>query len=567
MLRGGRRSLGRFFQLSRTGWRRESGCYPAPAVRIPIALYALALVARAVLVALYPDPAYPDSHYYVDVARALHATGRFEVDFIWIFAEVGGTIPANPTLPIPSNAHWMPLASIIQLPFFTLFGVAPSAAAAPFALVGSLAAPLTWAIARDAGARPLVAVGAGVLTALPALSLVFMTQPDNFSLYQPLVAAALWMAARGLRGDARAFALGGLFVGVATLSRNDGVLVGATLGLAFAWDRIRAWRSGGSRPPRIPLWSAVACFGLFLVAVGPWYLRQLAVFGQLSPSTASGKVLFIRDIGEWNSITTPATLSHLLGQGLGPLLESRVLGLVAAVGIYATLIAAGILVPFMLAGAWRRRRSADFGPFLTYATILFLFSAIVSAIHVPGGTFIHSAVALAPHSYILALEAIVAAVGWMAVRRRTWDREAASRVFVGATVGFAALAAVGTALVVHEGWAAKRDRYRAIATALDEAGAPRTDRVMSIDSSGMRYHTGRGGTVLPNDPLPTIEEVARAYDIRWLALERDDAVASVAPVLLEDRRPSWIGPATWRDDDRAALFPVCTRPGDARCST
>ena len=535
-------------------------------MRIPIALYALALVARAILVALYPDPAYPDSHYYVDVARALHATGRFEVDFIWIFAEVGGAIPANPTLPIPSNAHWMPLASVIQLPFFALFGVTPYAAAAPFALVGSLAAPLTWAIARDAGARPLVAIGAGVLTALPALSLVFMTQPDNFSLYQPLVATALWMAARGLRGDAPAFALGGLFVGVATLSRNDGVLVGATLALAFAWDRLKTWRSGGARPPRIPLWSAAACLGLFLVAVGPWYLRQLAVFGQLSPSTASGKVLFIRDIGEWNSITTPATLSHLLGQGLGPLLESRVLGLVAAVGIYTTIIGAGILVPFMLAGAWRRRRSVDFGPFLTYATILFLFSAIVSAIHVPGGTFIHSAVALAPHSYILALEAIVAAVGWMAARRRTWDPEAAARVFVGAGVGFAALAAVGTAVVVHEGWAAKRDRYRAIAAALDEAGAPSTDRVMSIDASGMRYHAGRGGTVLPNDPLPTIEQVARAYDIRWLAIERDDGVASVAPVLLEDRRPPWIGPATWRDDDLAALFPVCTRPDDTRCS-
>ena len=56
----------------------------------------------------------------------------------------------------------------------------------------------------------------------------------------------------------------------------------------------------------------------------------------MSPSTASGKVLFIRDIGEWNSISIPATLEHLLGMGIGPLIAFRIGGLVAAVMIYVT---------------------------------------------------------------------------------------------------------------------------------------------------------------------------------------------------------------------------------------
>ena len=170
-------------------------------MRTPLLLYGLAFVVRALLIWHFPDPAYPDSAYYVDVARSLHAGQGFNVDFIWIFAEVGGVIPADPTLPIPSNAHWMPLASIVQVPFLTIFGDVAWAAAAPFALIGSLAAPLTWAIARDAGARSFVAIGAGVLVAIPLLSTVFMAQPDNFSLYQPLVIASLWMAARGLRGS------------------------------------------------------------------------------------------------------------------------------------------------------------------------------------------------------------------------------------------------------------------------------------------------------------------------------------------------------------------------------
>ncbi|HET7728046.1 MAG TPA: glycosyltransferase family 39 protein, partial [Candidatus Limnocylindrales bacterium] len=472
--------------------------------------------------------------------------------------------------PIPSNAHWMPLASLVQVPFIWLLGPTAIASALPFALAGATAAPLAWAIARDAGFDRRVALGAGILTAIPGLSLVYMVQTDNFSLYQPLVAASLWMAARGLRGDARAFLLAGLLGGLATLSRNDGLLVLGVLGLTFLWDRARAWRSGGSRPARIPFPAGVASAAVFVAVVSPWWARQLAVFGQLSPSTASGKVLFIRDIGEWNSITTPATLEHLLGMGLGPLLQTRVEGLIAAVTIYGVLVGVGVLVPLMLIGAWRHRRDSAFGPYFAYAIVLFAFSALVSAVHVPGGTFIHSAVALAPHGYVLALAGIAVAVDWMAERRRSWQPARATRIFTTAAVGFAVVAAVAGTVAVHATWDARRDRMQAVATALDVEGAPVTDRLMSIDAAGYRYHTGRGGVVLVNDPLPTIETVARAYGIRWLVLERDDGVPAVAP-LLDGRLPAWVGAPVWSEPPRATevavgLYPVCFDPLDDRCS-
>src|SRR6185436_517705 len=198
----------------------------------------------------------------------------------------------------------------------------------------------------------------------------------------------------------------------------------------------------------------------------------------LSPSTASGKVLFIRDIGEWNSISTPATLDHLLGKGIGPLIVTRIGGAIAAAMIYLTLVCGFILGPTLVIGAWARRRSTDFGPFFVYAAILFTFSALVSAVHVPGGTFIHSAVALAPYSYILALEGIVIAVGWVATRRPSWDRESAVHVFGGAAIGFAVVIAVLGSLAVHENWASRRDEATKVAQALDAAGAPQSDRVM-----------------------------------------------------------------------------------------
>jgi hypothetical protein len=468
----------------------------------------------------------------------------------------------------------MPLASIIQVPFIWLLGQRAVASALPFALIGALAAPLTWAIARDAGARSAVAIGAAVLICVPGLMTVFMAQPDNFSLYQPLVAGALWMAARGLKGEPRSFVLGGLLVGLATLSRNDGLLVGFVLALTFLYDRWRSWRTRRQvvpRPAAIPLWAAVGCFALFLAVMAPWWIRQLAVFGSLSPSTASGKVFFIRDIGEWNSITTPATLDHLLGMGLGPLALTRLGGLVAAIDIFNTLILARFLLPFVAIGAWARRRSPDFGPFFAYAGVLFLFSALVSAVHVPGGTFIHSAVALAPHSYILAVEGIAVAVAWIAARRPAWNRDTATRLFAGFVVAIVVLAAIPGAIATLRIWDAQRVDRRAVAAALDLAGAAPDARIMTIDAAGYRYHTGRGGVVSPNDPLETIHEVADAYQVQWLVIEPADSVPALAPVV-GGARPPWIGPPIATipgpgGDPAEIVYPVCASPADPRCAT
>jgi hypothetical protein len=528
-------------------------------VRIPLLLYGLAVAVRLVLIAHFPYPAYADSAYYVDVARSLVAGHGFNVDFVWIFAEIGGKLPLDPMLPIPSNAHWMPLASLVQLPFLSIFGDVAWASALPFALIGAIAAPLTWAFAREVGATRTVAVGAGILTALPLLSAVYLVQPDNFSLFQPFVVGSLWLAARGLRGSGRAFVGAGLLAGLATLARNDGLLVLVALGLVFAWDRWRAWRSAGGRVPGISVSAAIGCVVVFVLVMAPWWARQLAVFGSLSPSTASGKVLFIRSIDEWDSVTTPATLDHLLGMGIGPLLATRIGGLVAALTIYITIVGGVLLAPLMVVGGWVRRRSDDFRPFLTYAAILFGFSALLSAVHVPGGTFIHSAVALAPFSYILALEGVQHGVGWLAARRRRWDAASATRVFSGAVVGFAVLCAVVGSLFVHAAWEGRRERGLAVASTLDAAGAPSTDRVMSLDASSTKYWTGHGGVVLVNDPLDTIRDVARAYDIRWLVLDAEETVPAATPIIAGDR-PSWVGAPLQTGIAGLAVYPIEPTP-------
>ncbi len=505
---------------------------------VPIGLFLLAMAIRAVLAALTPDPAYPDSAYYVDIARNLAAGKGFTENFLWTFIDVGGRIPANPHLPVPSNAHWAPLASMVQVPFIWLLGPTQLASLLPFVLVGALAAPLGWAIARDAGAPPLVQVGSGILGAVPGLTTVFMAQPDNFALTMVLGGTALWLTSRGLRGHARSFVAAGLLIGLATLARTDGVLLAATPAAAFAWDRWRSWRLRAA--PAIPFAAAVGCVFAFLVVVGPWWIRQLAVFGSISPSSGYG-ILWLRSFAELDSVTAPRTLSAFLAQPPGDLVGSRVMGFVAAIGIYLALVCAVFLAPFAAIGWWRRRRSVETGPWLVAAVVLLLVSGLLFAIHVPNGMFLHASVALAPHTFWLAMEGIVAVAGWVTARRHSLDAGRLARLL---TVAVLALVVAGSALAaatVRSGWQARLAERAQLTAAIDRLAAP-GDLLMSIDTATFEYLTGHGGVVIPNDPLPVIEQAARAYGVRWLVLERDGAVPALAPLLAGAAPPSWLGP-------------------------
>jgi 4-amino-4-deoxy-L-arabinose transferase-like glycosyltransferase len=330
----------------------------------PIALFIAAFWVRALVATGYDDPAYPDSFYYANLARQLAEGAGFQIDYVWNFVDVGGRLPAEGRLPIPSNAHWMPLAALVQVPFIWLFGPVPLAHGLPFWLIGATAAPICYWIARDARLPEAQAIAAGILAAFPGALTQFLSQPDNFALFMPLGALALWACGRGIRGDKRAFALGGLVVGIATLSRNDGLLLGIPFALAFLAERWQAWRARSRG--RIGDWpigwpAGLACAAGFVLVTAPWYLRQLQVFGSLSPSAESGRILWIRSYGELYSATGETSVGSFLSQGLESLLASRVGGLGAALLIFAGLPLLLYLVPFTALGAWLRRRDPQIG--------------------------------------------------------------------------------------------------------------------------------------------------------------------------------------------------------------
>jgi hypothetical protein len=553
--------------------------YARNTVRTPLALYVLAFLVRAALVVLFPGPAYPDSFYYVDVARSIAAGHGLTVDFVWIFAEVGNHIPDPAVLPIASNAHWLPLASFIQAPFVTVLGPTALASALPGLLIGSLAAPLTWFIARDGGFRPLVATAAGVIVAVPGTATIFMAQPETFPISMVLVPLTLWLVARGLRGDGRAFVLAGLTTGLMALARNDGVLLGGALALVWLLDRLRAWRSRHGRRSwshvadraAIPVLAAALALAAFLVVIGPWWLRQLGTFGSISPTSSSGAALWIRNIDEWNSITANPSLDAFLAQGPLAILASRVDGLTAAVSIFTVLICSVVLLPFLLLGMLARRHSIDVQPWFVYTLVVFAGATLLYPVHVPGGTFIHTAIGLLPQAAILSVEGLLVVVRVIAGRRRNWEEGSAGTILTWGVVAIVVTTGVVFGSSALDQWEARADQRAQLSDALTRLNVPVSDRLMSIDAAGMKYATGHPGVVTTNDPLSTIQAIATAYDIRWLVLERAD-IGNGLHGVFEGARPPWIGPPAFTVPSsdgglpRLQLYPVCVGPGDSRCS-
>jgi 4-amino-4-deoxy-L-arabinose transferase-like glycosyltransferase len=542
---------------------------------IPILLFAIAVVVRIAVAALFMEPAYPDAYYYANVARALAAGDGFHVDFIWNFVETGGRLPAEAVLPIPSNAHWMPLAAVVQVPFIWALGPTTLAAGLPFWLAAAATAPLTWFIGRDAGMPTWQAASAGLLVAMPAAVSPYLGQPDNFALFMLLGALALWLCARGLKGHRRSFALGGIVVGLAFLSRNDGVLLGLPFAVAFGYDLLRA-----PRRSRIGWWPAILCAAGFAIVVAPWLLRQMDVFGSISPSSVGGRILFITEYRELYSVTSETTLASFLAQGPAAIIESRLGGLWDALLIFVALPLLLILVPLLLIGAWRSRRDRDYAPWIIYAVALFTFTALVSAVHVPYGTFIHSAVALIPHAYLLSLLGIAVVVHAIAARRSSWDAPRATRNFTFIVVGVISVLSVISSVTTTEAWRKEHDNRLVVLEALAAEADP-GDVIMSPDAGAYRYRGGWSGIVTPDDPLPVVEGALRSYGVRWLALEGNHITPALLPLLTGESRPAWLsepivaGPPMAIDEDDpdgtprpgAALYAVCLEPDDDRCAT
>lgn len=192
------------------------------------------------------------------------------------------------TVPHAAFDYWMPLPAFAAGFGYALFGTLASTAYAAAVCAGATAAAV-WTTLRRWTARAWTAwLGVLLLAATPDF-VRFAADGDSPS-YMVAFAAWAFTLLGGVSPEQPTspasrlqLALAGVCVGLAHLSRGDGLLVllGAAAGLAWIL------RKSGPRP----VVSALAIlFGGWLAVFGPWMLRNLLTFGEAMPPGASAAI-------------------------------------------------------------------------------------------------------------------------------------------------------------------------------------------------------------------------------------------------------------------------------------
>lgn len=479
-----------------------------PPVRDLVALTALALVARVAAAWLVPSPPYVDAAYYTLVAQRLAAGDGFTVPVLWSFLEVSGRLPPLPTLPVPSNGHWMPLTSIIAAGPMLVLGPDWRVGQIAVVVLSTALVPLTYLVGWELWRTRWVAVPGALLAVFAGPLLIMYPLVDSFAVFGAAGGGALYASLRAMRSRRPAswLVLSGALVGLATLARVDGLLL-ATAPAAAWWLRRRDGKGGAG--------SAVLALIAALAVMAPWLIRDVAVFGSPFPS-AGGHTLWIRSYNEQFSIGHEVGPGSYLAAGPAAIAWSKVASWGELLGRTLALTG-GVFGVFFIGGLWLQRGRRELVPFLVYWVAMFVVMGAVFTFHAPKGAFSHSAPAWLP----VALPMAVASVGplattvgtaWPFLRRPRTHRFLVVAGLVGAVV----LSIAGSASLLLQ-WRTDGDRLGAAADYLRAAGAA-NEVAMSYDPSRLYLLSGNPGVAPPFDPFPVVSAVVKAYHVRWVVV-------------------------------------------------
>ena len=486
-----------------------------PIVLDLLVLSVVALVVRTFAAALVPYPPYTDPAYYDMVAQQLVTGHGFTAPVIWSFLEVGSRIPVDPTLPVASNGHWMPLTSIVASAGMALFGPGWRAGQVPMVVLSAALVPFTYLIGWEFWRSRSVALGGATLALLGGPLLIASPLVANYAVFGVTGAAALYLSCRAV-GASRPgpwLVCAGLACGLATLTRVDGLLL--TVAPAVAW----LLRLERGRLVNALAWGVGSGLA-FVLVLAPWLARNQATFGSLLPS-AGAHMLWISSYNEQFSIGHEISLSSYLAS-TSPLaiVGSRLVAWLELVG-RTTVLTGGIFVIFLAAGLWLTRRRRDLLPFVVYFVLMFVVMGAVFTFHGPKGAYYHASEAWLPFALPMAVAAIAPASTAAGRWWRFLRRPATHRFLLVVGIVGAALLALVASTSLYTQWTASHE--------LDEAAGSYfttnhlTDAVVMSDDPSALWQVSRNpGVPFPFDPYPVVEQVVRAYGVQWVVVTRRD---------------------------------------------
>ena len=257
-------------------------------------LFLLALLVQGLVTILIRHPGYMDAAYSYDIAQRLLQGQGFNEPFLWNYLD-------NPAgLPHASHLYWMPLPTILA--WLGLLGPGDSypAARLPFIVVFALLPLISYWLAATVTGRRFDGWLAGLLIIFSGFYLPYWAHTDNFTPFAvagSLSLIAVWKAAHPGIPRARVLLWGlasGALVGLAHLSRADGLLLLIAIVLWLVWHELRVSTLPPSlrpTPPPTPLGHLL--LAMLPVLVGyllmmlPWFARNLAVSARHCPQPAA----------------------------------------------------------------------------------------------------------------------------------------------------------------------------------------------------------------------------------------------------------------------------------------
>jgi hypothetical protein len=468
-------------------------------------------------------PGYLDSDYYYAGGIQL-ATGKgFTEPYLWNYLD--GTT----SLPHPSHSYWMPLASIVSAFGMWLTGQTTYASARLFfLLIAAVIPPLTAALAYTFSKRRDLSIASGLLAIFSVYHAPFVGVTDNFSLFM-LFGGLYFIFATQLLQDptcTRNWFLLGLFAGLMTLSRSDGLLWLA-LTILFAF-----WRAPKEsflhftnylhlrrtlvQVLRFSLFSLLG----FLLIMSPWYGRNLSAYGSLMAPGGSRALWLANYDQTFVYPPTVLTKESFLALGWDHIIKDRMWAL--SNNLQSGFAAHGgiILFPFIVAGIiyyWKDERVK----LVSLAwLILFFIMTFVFPFAGARGAFFHAGAALQPMWWSLAplgLESIL-----VSLRKRGIGNDNNRVVFRSALI---MVAMILTVYVVYLrlftlGWGEGEDaNYPVIDQFLVKNGIENDDIVIVRNAPGYYLETGRSAISIPYGGEDAILKAADQFKADYFVLE------------------------------------------------
>ena len=532
------------------------------------AVFALALLVRAVAAATLSFPVPEDTAYYAGVARNLVEGRGLVSDALWSYQ--------TPPLEVPRAAFevWLPLPSLLAAVPIWLAGAANWFRAAQVfsVVVSAIGAALAWRLGADVatemrlpvGRARTLAVGTGVVACLLGPLVVYGMLPDSTALFAALsLAACLLMTRIGARTpeggrpaeegrlpdspagggrpfdrrldrlfDRRLVALG-LLIGFAGLTRSEAVWLGlAWLVVAWRWTSTPA----GERPSRLErLRLVVVPAAVAALVFAPWAVRDWLAFGSPLPGQTLANALSVNPTDIYAYQDQP-TLANYLAQGPAALIGMRVTGIVH--NLLDVLIVPGFPIGFL--GLLTLPRCASLHalrPLVLLAVITFLVTSLVFPVSTIWGTFLHAAGAIYVLLIVSCLVALDAFIAWVG-RLRHWWRPVA---WLGPALATAVVVPLLFVSVISldRGADTTRARFEALPAALDRAGVPLAANAPIITDNPIWLAETAHVTALalPEESPQAVSDLARHLGSKLLIVVQTDG-GGEWPAILNDGGPA-----------------------------